>query len=417
MTKQLVTGFLVACVIGASGILYGQATQYRSCVQVSAATMGTKGGRVCSGNGSPESTLAGWVGDIYLRRDGGAGTTLYIKESGAGTNTGWQVVSGGGGGGSHDLLSSTHSDTTAGSPTHGAMIARDNTGKWAVVSAPSSSNKYLLWNGTGSGFSWETPPAIGGSTTQVQFNSSGAFAGDAGMTYDAATDALTLAGSVSAPYVGLPARTAPSPTSEKLYNVGGTLYWNGTAVGGSGGGGLSSEWVWVQAAQCSNSSTGYMGPHLQADKTIAMPTAFYCQQNYHQFAAASFVDSTEQAMVYVMLLPPDWNSTPDLIIEGAWTSQSYGNVTRTAVWQFATACVADGESDPTFTFNTATVVASDAKANTDRVIRFTTTAVDKTGCAAGELMAIRVSRNPAYADDDLGSTAQFVGFGFKLHRS
>jgi hypothetical protein len=28
------------------------------------------------------------IGSLYLRRDGGAGTTLYIKESGTG-NTGW----------------------------------------------------------------------------------------------------------------------------------------------------------------------------------------------------------------------------------------------------------------------------------------------------------------------------------------
>ena len=34
----------------------------------------------------------------------------------------------------------------------------------------------------------------GGSTTQVQFNNAGAFAGDAGLTYNSATDALTVAG-------------------------------------------------------------------------------------------------------------------------------------------------------------------------------------------------------------------------------
>lgn len=36
------------------------------------------------------------------------------------------------------------------------------------------------------------PTRPGGSTTQVQYNSSGAFAGDAGMTYNAATDTLTV---------------------------------------------------------------------------------------------------------------------------------------------------------------------------------------------------------------------------------
>jgi len=98
MKKQhLLTGFLAASALAMSGILYAQSQQFKTCVQVSAATMATHGGRICSGTGSPESALVGWVGDIYLRRDGTAGTTLWIKESGAGTNTGWgQATTGGG---------------------------------------------------------------------------------------------------------------------------------------------------------------------------------------------------------------------------------------------------------------------------------------------------------------------------------
>jgi hypothetical protein len=41
-----------------------------------------------SGSGSPESVVTAPVGSIYTRTDGGASTTLYIKESGTG-NTGW----------------------------------------------------------------------------------------------------------------------------------------------------------------------------------------------------------------------------------------------------------------------------------------------------------------------------------------
>lgn len=43
---------------------------------------------VYEGSGSPESVQAAAVGSIYLRTDGGAGTTLYVKETGTGT-TGW----------------------------------------------------------------------------------------------------------------------------------------------------------------------------------------------------------------------------------------------------------------------------------------------------------------------------------------
>lgn len=44
---------------------------------------------ITSGTGSPETRVAGFVGDLYLRTDGGASTTLYVKTSGRGTMTGW----------------------------------------------------------------------------------------------------------------------------------------------------------------------------------------------------------------------------------------------------------------------------------------------------------------------------------------
>lgn len=43
-----------------------------------------------SGTGNPNGAVKGAVGSIYTRLDGGAGSTLYVKESGdATTNTGW----------------------------------------------------------------------------------------------------------------------------------------------------------------------------------------------------------------------------------------------------------------------------------------------------------------------------------------
>lgn len=41
------------------------------------------------GSGTPENAEIGDVGHIFLRTNGGANTTLYVKESGNGTNTGW----------------------------------------------------------------------------------------------------------------------------------------------------------------------------------------------------------------------------------------------------------------------------------------------------------------------------------------
>jgi len=41
------------------------------------------------GTGTPEAAVIGSIGDLYSRLNGGANTTLYVKESGALTNTGW----------------------------------------------------------------------------------------------------------------------------------------------------------------------------------------------------------------------------------------------------------------------------------------------------------------------------------------
>lgn len=46
------------------------------------------GPTISSGTGTPEGVVTAPVGSLYTRTDGGAGTTLYVKESGTG-NTGW----------------------------------------------------------------------------------------------------------------------------------------------------------------------------------------------------------------------------------------------------------------------------------------------------------------------------------------
>lgn len=44
---------------------------------------------VLVGTGSPNGQITASVGAIYRRLDGGAGTSFYVKESGANTDTGW----------------------------------------------------------------------------------------------------------------------------------------------------------------------------------------------------------------------------------------------------------------------------------------------------------------------------------------
>lgn len=46
-------------------------------------------GYVFVGAGSPETKIKANRGSLYLRTDGGAGTSMYIKEGGDGLATGW----------------------------------------------------------------------------------------------------------------------------------------------------------------------------------------------------------------------------------------------------------------------------------------------------------------------------------------
>ena len=43
------------------------------------------------GNGAPESVVTAPVGSIFMRVNGGASTTMYLKETGTGS-TGWRAV-------------------------------------------------------------------------------------------------------------------------------------------------------------------------------------------------------------------------------------------------------------------------------------------------------------------------------------
>lgn len=48
--------------------------------------------RVKFGTGSPEGVVVADRGNLYLRTDGGASTTLYVKEAGDGLATGWAAM-------------------------------------------------------------------------------------------------------------------------------------------------------------------------------------------------------------------------------------------------------------------------------------------------------------------------------------
>lgn len=56
--------------------------------QIDLGSTTSAGAKIIPGTGSPEGVVTAGVGSLFLRTDGGAGTTLYVKQSGTG-NTGW----------------------------------------------------------------------------------------------------------------------------------------------------------------------------------------------------------------------------------------------------------------------------------------------------------------------------------------
>jgi len=45
--------------------------------------------QITVGTGTPNGSVTASQGALYLNLSGGAGTTLYVKESGTNTNSGW----------------------------------------------------------------------------------------------------------------------------------------------------------------------------------------------------------------------------------------------------------------------------------------------------------------------------------------
>lgn len=84
-TYQAYDGTGIATVVGGSSQLKVTSTE----VQINGFARIAGGGTVRSGSGAPEGVVSAPVGSIYLRTDGGASTTLYVKESGGTGNTGW----------------------------------------------------------------------------------------------------------------------------------------------------------------------------------------------------------------------------------------------------------------------------------------------------------------------------------------
>lgn len=52
----------------------------------------SNGARLLDGQGDPANLVAGYPGDVLLRRDASADAAIYVKDAGVNTSTGWRGV-------------------------------------------------------------------------------------------------------------------------------------------------------------------------------------------------------------------------------------------------------------------------------------------------------------------------------------
>ena len=123
--------------------------------------------------------------------------------------------------------------------TGGYAIRIQSLAGGSYVSIGTGVNGLVSCDGTATGMvaSINAPPAAAGSTTQVQYNSSGVLAGSAGMTFDGTTLAVTGFSNTGATTLGDVAGDALTINSNAAaipngLNIGSdNLYLNGTQVG------------------------------------------------------------------------------------------------------------------------------------------------------------------------------------------
>lgn len=168
------------------------------------------------------------------------------------------------------------------------------------------------------------------------------------------------------------------------------------------------EKTWVQAARCDNATA--TSPEWSFPTTN--PGVPACQTGTNtQYGTMDFADATSLSAQTHLKLPSDFTGTVDA--KFVWVTSA---ITNSVVWQLSTICVADAEtSDPAF--NAASVVIDAAKGTTLQLNDASITTVTITGCAAGELLYLKLTRDAAHASDTLAATARLIGLELTYRRA
>lgn len=170
----------------------------------------------------------------------------------------------------------------------------------------------------------------------------------------------------------------------------------------------TAEKLSLEAAICQNATavTAWSTPATNP-AVAACVTGTNTQRGVLDFADGANALSVQRQLQ----LPADWTGAIDAVF--VWhTTATTGSV----VWQLQTICVANAETgDPAF--NAASTVTDAALGTTLQFNTAAITSVTVTGCAAGEVLFMKLTRDPAHASDSLAATARLVGLELTLRRA
>ncbi len=167
--------------------------------------------------------------------------------------------------------------------------------------------------------------------------------------------------------------------------------------------------IWLAAAGCNNATASSLWDLPTANAAApACITGTNTQKGVLDFDAAT----AESAQTHLML-PSDFSASGNLDVVIKWVAAA---TTGSVVWAVQTICVADAETDDP-SWNTASTVTDAAKGTTLQTNDATITNVTKTGCAAGELMHLKIYRDAANGSDDMTGDARLIGIEVTYRRA
>jgi hypothetical protein len=146
------------------------------------------------------------------------------------------------------------------------------------------------------------------------------------------------------------------------------------------------------------------------------PTPTVVVGTNQRYGVLTFTDGQASYARLAVRLPPDWYVPGGLTARLLWSTPATSGSAR---WTVDTAYVMpiDGDQDDLDpAFNAEDVVLSPASAAADVLIKADFATLDLTNARAGALLFLRIGRDPADGDDDLGDDANLIGVELQYQR-